>query len=80
MAMKDTNTGGQVETPASPSRRRLLAGAAVAGGVLLTQGRVSAAPQPVTAAGDPQLRAALQKYGGEFGPAGRNGGGDHGDL
>lgn len=64
---------------AALSRRQLLAGAAVTGGLLATGAR-AAAPVAGTTVADPQLRDALRRYGGEFGQLGSDTGGHHGDL
>jgi len=60
-------------------RRDLLCAAAAAGGALIAASNSAAdAPAQVIANSDPLLRAALLKYGGEFGQLGK--GGSHGDL
>jgi hypothetical protein len=79
MAMNENDKSGVARAPASLSRRKLLVGAA-AGGMLVTAGKGAAVTRPVVSGADPELRAALEKYGGEFGQAGRAQGGDHGDL
>ena len=61
------------------NRRNLLCAAAAAGGALIATDSISAGLRAKgNNATDPRLRAALLKYGGEFGQAGK--GGSHGDL
>lgn len=79
MAMNENDKSGAARAPASLSRRKLLVGAA-AGGMLVTAGTGSASPRPSVSGADPELRTALEKYGGEFGQAGRRPGGDHGNI
>lgn len=79
MAMNENDKSGVARAPGSLSRRKLLVGAA-AGGMLVTAGKGISSPGPSVSDADPELRAALEKYGGEFGQAGRAPGGDHGDI
>ncbi len=64
----------------SLKRRELLCAAVAAGGVLMASGpAIAGLPGTIRPSNsDPQLVAALRKYGGEFGQAGK--GGNHGDL
>ena len=77
--MNKAETNTKAGPPASISRRQLLAGAAATGGALMIAGQAAATPPPAaTPIADPELRMALEKYGGEFGQAGK--GGSDGDL
>ena len=70
-----THTGATVTL----KRRDLLCAAAAAGGAIIAAGTGAATlPASATAITDPELRAAMLKYGGEFGQLGK--GGSHGDL
>ncbi len=77
--MKEKIPNIHAGTPATLSRRGLLCAAAAAGGAMIAaDGSAAVLPANGSAISDPQLRAALLKYGGEFGQFGK--GGSHGDL
>ncbi len=77
--MKDRTSSTQAGLPRWLKRRDLLCAAAAAGGAMLAaEGSMAGLPSTETAISDPQLRAAMLKYGGEFGQLGK--GGSHGDL
>lgn len=77
--MKDRTSSKRPGLPSTLKRRELLCAAAAAGGALIaTDGFAAGSPAPGTAISDPRLRAAMQKYGGEFGQFGK--GGSHGDI
>ena len=77
--MKEPTSSKRSRPPGALKRRDLLCAAAVAGGAMIAaKTSASDVPDQRPAISDPQLRAAMLKYGGEFGEIGK--GGSHGDL
>ena len=77
--MKERTTNTHAGATVTLKRRDLLCAAAAAGGAIIAAGTGAATlPASGTAIPDPELRAAMLKYGGEFGQLGK--GDSHGDL
>ena len=76
--MKEKKASGHTGFPRTLSRRELLCAAAAGGALMVTDNSTAMLPDNPATTADPGLRAALRKYGGEFGRFGR--GGSHGGL
>ena len=77
--MKDRTSSTYSGAPVTLKRRDLLCAAAAAGGAMIAlNSSAESLPAGGTVISDTRLRAALLKYGGEFGQHGK--GDSHGNL